>query len=232
MQESYKTLIQQLLGVSDQDIQKAIYRNRKRTYRQFLKIKHDAQIHTRAKKQKIFALDHYNCLFWWTTSQLQTYARSLSEDAYQRFKKNIVRIDAQKWVSLQPIYIDIREVLLILQEMWYSIEPNARFYNSLNRIEAKEMGLLDIYKKDSKSNYHYKNKQEECQETQSSEKTQDPEATKLREGTIVMTKSTRVQLKKRNTVHRLTKKQGRGKSTEKDGKVEKSFRTLIKEASS
>lgn len=229
MEQSYRTLVQHILGISDQDIEKAIYRPRKRTYRNFIKLWYDWQAVVPTKHKRIHALDHYNALFGWSNSQLQNYARTLSKEWLIRFRQNIVRIDAFRWDrNITAVYIDIREMLLILRELWYDITPNAQFYNNISMAEAKRMGIMDIYNKAPKRNIKYKNK-EEWQETKSLEETPDPEATKLREGTMVTTKNIKRNLKSKLSVKNLTKKQGRKKSIEKDEPKAKTFRTLLRE---
>ncbi len=105
-----------------------------RRYRSFLKKGKTLQ---RMNKHKVDTPGrYYNIWYGWTSKELhREYNAIVDKNEEEAFRKNIIRIEyVCKFGSREKkcVYIDARETMKILQDMWYKITPNAQFYKYID----------------------------------------------------------------------------------------------------
>ncbi len=121
--------ILEVLWISKEDLAR-FSQNKNRRYRSFLKKWNILQRINKHKRDLPWL--YYNIAYWWTSKELhREYNCIIDSKESESFRKNIIRVEyvCKAWTKeKKSVYIDSREIMKILQDMWYDIRPNKNFY--------------------------------------------------------------------------------------------------------
>lgn len=123
-----------VLWISKEDLER-FSQNKNRRYRSFLKKWNILQRINKHKRDLPWL--YYNIAYWWTSKELhREYNCIIDNDESEAFRKNIIRVEyvSKAWTKeKKSVYIDAREIMKILQDMWYDIKPNKNFYKFIDK---------------------------------------------------------------------------------------------------
>lgn len=126
--------ILEVLGISKEDLER-FSQSKNRRYRSFLK-KWNTLQRINKHKRDLPGL-YYNIAYWWTSKELhREYNCIIDKWEEEAFRKNIIRVEyvSKAWTKeKKSVYIDAREIMKILQDMWYDVKPNKNFYKFIDK---------------------------------------------------------------------------------------------------
>ena len=125
-----------VLWISKEDIDRFPKTN-KRRFRSFLRKWKTLQRISKRKRDLPWL--YYNIAYWWTSKELhREYNCIIDKTEEEEFRKSMIRVEyVCKFWSKQKksVYVDAREMVTILQEMWYDIKRNAKYLKFIDKEE-------------------------------------------------------------------------------------------------